>query len=111
MATLRQLQSLLVEKIDAIRDRDRLISELEGELEAREGRIEQLQLELDKCRSILKHTNHLLVNNMAPEVAPPACRQVDGHRKRMAISGEPLGDPKAGSSTLAKTTKYPKRQR
>ncbi|XP_033644375.1 uncharacterized protein LOC117304007 [Asterias rubens] len=54
MATLRDLQYALQEKIEELRQRDDLIDELELELDEKDALIQRLQNELDKYRSVLR---------------------------------------------------------
>ena len=78
MATLRDLQFALQEKIEELRQRDELIDELELELDEKDLLIQRLQNELDKYRSVIR----------------PATRQVmqRSKQKRMGISAESGGN-------------------
>lgn len=83
MATLRDLQRALREKIEELRQRDELIDELENELDEKDTLIKKIQNELDKYRSILKNANLLQRVSGSPE------RVTFKERiKRTAISAE-----------------------
>lgn len=56
MATLRDFQLALQEKMEELRQRDELIDELEEELAEKETAIERLQIELGKYRSLIMST-------------------------------------------------------
>jgi len=98
MATLRELQLSLREKIEEVRQRDELIDELEAELEQKDVLLNCLYSELDKYRSVVRHRVKFSVEDDAddvPDAAPSGCgtgspRQVRADRpKRQAISAEP----------------------
>lgn len=75
MASLRDLQYALQEKIEELRQRDELIDELELELDEKDTLIQRLQNELDKYRSVIR----------------PATKQamvVQRKQKRCGISAE-----------------------
>jgi len=55
MATLRELQLSLREKMEEVRQRDELIDELEAELEQKDALLNCLYSELDKYRSVVRH--------------------------------------------------------
>lgn len=54
MATLRDLQIALAEKIEEVRQRDQLIDELEKELDEKDSLIQSLRNELEKYKSAVK---------------------------------------------------------
>lgn len=56
MATLRDFQMALQEKLEELRQRDELIDELEEELAEKETAIEKLQHELGKYRALIMST-------------------------------------------------------
>jgi len=96
MATLRELQLSLREKIEEVRQRDELIDELEAELEQKDALLNCLYSELDKYRSVVRHrvTFSVNVDDDIPEGrggcgtgSPPQNRP-----KRQAISAEPVAD-------------------
>lgn len=74
MASLRDLQYALQEKLEELRQRDELIDELELELDEKDTLIQRLQNELDKYRSVIR----------------PATKQaiVGKKQKRCGISAE-----------------------
>jgi hypothetical protein len=55
MASLRELQLCLREKIEEVKQRDQLIDELEAELDEKDLLIRRLYSELDKYRAIVRH--------------------------------------------------------
>lgn len=78
MATLRDLQFALQEKIEELRQRDELIDELELELDEKDVLIQRLQNELDKYRSVIRPaTKHVMQRSK---------------QKRLGISAESGGD-------------------
>ena len=98
MATLRDLQRALQEKIEELRQRDELIDELENELDEKDAMIKTIQNELDKYRSILKNANLLQPTTAPPNGAVPTGQIVvtttaervtfKERTKRTAISAE-----------------------
>ena len=80
MATLRDLQVALAEKIEELQQRDALIDELESELDEKDNLIQNLRNELEKYRSVLKVT----AGQKRPVVEGSA------RGKRTAISAEPM---------------------
>jgi len=97
MATLRELQLSLREKIEEVRQRDELIDELETELEQKDSLINCLYSELDKFRSVVRH-------RVTFDSQTHACDKP----KRQAISAEPadtrpLGDLRRALVHVAKT--------
>jgi hypothetical protein len=55
MASLRELQLCLREKIEEVKQRDQLIDELEAELDEKDLLVRRLYSELDKYRAIVRH--------------------------------------------------------
>jgi len=96
MATLRELQLSLREKIEEVRQRDELIDELEAELEQKDALVNCLYSELDKYRSVVRHrvTFSVDVEDDVPDgrsgcgTGSPQQVRADRH-KRQAISAEP----------------------
>ncbi|XP_033099567.1 cGMP-dependent protein kinase 1-like [Anneissia japonica] len=76
MATLRDLQYALQQKIEELRQRDDLIDELELELDEKEEIICHLQNELDKYRSVLRPVTRQVIQNQRTR------------QKRLGISAE-----------------------
>jgi len=115
MATLRELQLSLREKIEEVRQRDELIDELEAELEQKDVLVNCLYSELDKYRSVVQHrVTYTVEEEVADGRQTPGCGtgspgQVRGDRpKRQAISAEPadlqpLGDLKRSLVHVGKT--------
>jgi len=120
MATLRDLQLSLREKIEEVRQRDELIDELEAELEQKDVLVNCLYSELDKYRSVVRHRN--VTYTVDEETAagtpegraggagsPGRCQVRGGDRpKRQAISAEPadtrpLGDLRRSLVHVGKT--------
>ena len=99
MATLRELQLSLREKIEEVRQRDELIDELETELEQKDALVNCLYSELDKYRSVVRHRVKFSVEEDASDDVPDAtnsgCGTGSPHQaradrpKRQAISAEP----------------------
>ena len=74
MASLRQLQLCLREKIEEVRQRDQLIDELEAELDEKDILVQKLYNELDKYRAIVRH-----YSSSPPEIGePPSSRPTNG---------------------------------
>ena len=106
MATLRELQLSLREKMEEVRQRDELIDELEAELEQKDVLVNCLYSELDKYRSVVRHRGVSYTVDEEPPAAgdgrqtaaaaggSPPGRQVRGGErpKRQAISAEPVAD-------------------
>ena len=98
MATLRELQLSLREKIEEVRQRDELIDELETELEHKDALVNCLYSELDKYRSVVRHhvTFSVDVDDDVPDGRNGGCgngspQLARGDRpKRQAISAEPV---------------------
>jgi len=115
MATLRELQLSLREKIEEVRQRDELIDELEAELEQKDALVNCLYSELDKHRSIVRHrvTFAVDVEDDVPDgrsgCGTGSPQQTHGDRpKRQAISAEPadtrpLGDLRRALVHVGKT--------
>lgn len=82
MATLRDLQIALAEKIEEVRQRDRLIDDLELELDEKDSLIQSLRNELEKYKSAVK------VSITAAVRANDQDNNTLGRRKRTAISAE-----------------------
>lgn len=57
MATLREFQIALQEKLEQLRQRDEIIFELESELAEKDSTIERLQIELGRYRCLLSSGN------------------------------------------------------
>ena len=74
MATLRDLQFALQQKIEELRQRDELIDDLELELDEKDALIQKLKNELDKYRAVIR----------------PATKQAlhKSRQKRLGISAE-----------------------
>jgi len=97
MATLRELQLSLREKIEEVRQRDELIDELESELEQKDALVNCLYSELDKYRAVVRHRVTFSVDpeDDVPDGRSGGCgtgspQQVRADRhKRQAISAEP----------------------
>ncbi|KAJ8022893.1 cGMP-dependent protein kinase 1 [Holothuria leucospilota] len=92
MASLRDLQYALQEKIEELRQRDELIDELELELDEKDTLIQRLQNELDKYRSVIR----------------PATKQVmvQKKQKRCGISAESAQEIQ--ETALENLKRYPK---
>lgn len=82
MATLRDLQIALAEKIEEVRQRDALIDELERELDEKDNLIQSLRNELEKYKSAVK------VSIKAAVQANGTDNNTLGRQKRTAISAE-----------------------
>jgi len=104
MATLRELQLSLREKIEEVRQRDELIDELEAELEQKDALVNCLYSELDKYRSVVQHRVTFTVDVETPPDgrqtpgdvgggagSPQQVRAGGDRTKRQAISAEPTG--------------------
>lgn len=81
MATLRDLQIALAEKIEEVRQRDRLIDDLELELDEKDSLIQSLRNELEKYKSAVKVSITAAVRANGPD-------NTLGRQKRTAISAE-----------------------
>jgi len=55
MASLREMQLYLREKVEEVKQRDQLIDELEAELDEKDLLVRRLYSELDKYRAIVRH--------------------------------------------------------
>lgn len=71
MATLRDFQLALQEKLQELKQKDEIIEELEEELSEKEALVEKLQFELRKYRNLLLNGNSPYVF-MNQTVLPPA---------------------------------------
>jgi len=104
MATLRELQLSLREKIEEVRQRDELIDELEAELEQKDVLVNCLYSELDKYRSVVRHRVTFTVDDELADgrhtsgCSTGSSQQVRaGDRpKRQAISAEPADELAVG---------------
>jgi len=86
MATLRELQLSLREKIEEVRQRDELIDELESELEQKDALVSCLYSELDKYRSIVRHRVTIAVED---DILPAAAAVSDGPGRSAAAADSP----------------------
>jgi len=100
MATLRELQLSLREKIEEVRQRDELIEELEAELEQKDTLLNCLYSELDKYRSVVRHRGVTFSVDVVDDGVPGGRTAAGGcgtgspkqtrPPKRQAISAEPI---------------------
>jgi len=81
MATLRDLQIAVAEKIEEVKQRDQLIDELEKELDEKDNLIQSLRNELEKYKSAVKVSITAAVRANGPS-------HLVGRQKRTAISAE-----------------------
>ncbi len=93
MATLRDLQFALQQKIEELRQRDELIDDLEIELDEKDALIQRLKNELDKYRAVIR----------------PATKQAlqKSKQKRLGISAESAQEIEDAAAALKR---YPKPQ-
>ncbi|XP_072038563.1 cGMP-dependent protein kinase 1-like [Amphiura filiformis] len=93
MATLRDLQFALQQKIEELRQRDELIDDLELELDEKDALIQKLKNELDKYRAVIR----------------PATKQAlqKSRQKRLGISAESAQEIEDAAEALKR---YPKPQ-
>ena len=110
MGTIRELQLAVREKVAELAQRDRLIDELENELDTKTALVCRLLAELDKYKSVLTSKSNVTGNddasNSMPRHRQQQQQQQQQHRqqqqrqqqqqqqqphrsKRMAISAEP----------------------
>ena len=111
MATLRELQLSLREKLEEVRQRDELIDELETELEQKDLLVNCLYSELDKYRSVVRHRVTFTLNvddDAVPDGRSGTTSSQRSRPKRQAISAEPsdtgsLGDLRRSLVRINKT--------
>lgn len=99
MATLRDFQICLQEKLEELRQRDEYIEELEEDLHDRDVIIERLRVELGKYRSLVVGQT---AQTPPADIRPPspfrppkievsaAPNNQTGREKKLAVSGESL---------------------
>jgi uncharacterized membrane protein YccC len=102
MATLRELQRQLAERLEDLRRRDAVIEYLERELADRDAAIRHLRNEIDKFRQVVRPLTQQLTrvhrgpNVITPAVAVAVSRPAPVRSKRQGFSAEPVswpGDP------------------
>ncbi len=120
MATLRDFQICLQEKLEELRQRDEYIEELEEDLHDRDVIIERLKVELGKYRSLIMGGQTVLTPTGAelppqspifrpPKIEVSAAPGVPGGReKKMAISAESIQLGAVRQTPLVHHAKPPK---
>jgi len=98
MATLRELQRLLADALEDIRQRDVLIDSLEQELDEKDALIDALTKELNKYKTAVMTSINAAV--IGPVVAT-------SRHHRPAISGEPVNTRKKVNYRDLKRIKKP----
>lgn len=93
MATLRELQRQLAERLEELRRRDAVIEYLERELADRDTAIRHLRNEIDKFRQVVKPLTQQLTRVQRPVVPGVAVQVRPARSKRQAISAEPTSRP------------------
>jgi predicted RNase H-like nuclease (RuvC/YqgF family) len=92
MATLREVQRQLAERLEELRRRDAVIEYLEREVAERDVLIRHLKNEIDKFQQVVRPlTQQLTRVHRVGALVPTPQRPV--RTKRQAISAEPLGHP------------------
>ena len=90
MATLRELQRQLAERLEDLRRRDAVIEYLERELADRDTAIRHLRNEIDKFRQVVRPLTQQLTRGHRPQ-PPPVVRPA--RIKRLGFSAEPVSRP------------------
>jgi len=91
MATLRELQRQLADRLEELRRRDAVIEYLEREVAERDVLIRHLKNEIDKFQQVVGPLTQQLTRVHRSVLAAPPQRPV--RTKRQAISAEPRGRP------------------
>jgi hypothetical protein len=91
MATLREVQRQLAERLEELRRRDAVIEYLEREVAERDVLIRHLKNEIDKFQQVVRPLTQQLTRVHRGALVPTPQRPV--RTKRQAISAEPLGHP------------------
>lgn len=91
MATLRELQRQLGERLEELRRRDAVIEYLERELADRDAAIRHLRNEIDKFRQVVRPLTQQLTRAHRPNVSATPTRPA--RTKRQGFSAEPVSRP------------------